>query len=72
MGQKKKEKRKKKQAFFKDRLSKTIDKPKELWESLKSLSMPNKAVTSNFNAIEENDYLICDTRSISKMFKNFF
>ena len=63
---------KKKQAFFKKRLSKTIDKPKALWESLKSLSMPNKTVISNFNAIEENDYLIYDTRSISKIFKNFF
>ena len=58
---------KKKQAFFKKRLSKTIDKPKALWESLKSLSMPNKTVISNFNAIEENDYLIYDTRSISKI-----
>ena len=34
----------KKQAFFKEKLSKTIVKPKELWESIKSLGMPNKAV----------------------------
>ena len=34
--------------------------------------MPNKAVVSNFNAIEENDTLTYDTRSISKIFKNLF
>ena len=62
----------KKQAFFEEKLSKTIGKPKELWESLKALGMPNKTVISNFNAIEENDTLTYDTRSISKIFKNFF
>ena len=34
--------------------------------------MPNKTVISNFNPIEENDTLTYDTRSISKIFKNFF
>ena len=48
-----------------------IGKPKELWESLKALGMPNKTVISNFNAIEENDTLNFDTRSISKILKNF-
>ena len=62
----------KKQAFFKEKLSETIGKPKELWESLKSLGMPNKTVISNFEAIEQDNTLTRDTRSISKMFKNFF
>ena len=62
----------KKQAFFEDRLSETIGKPKELWESLKALGMPSKTVISNFNAIAENDTLTYDTRSISKIFKDFF
>ena len=62
----------KKQAFFEGKLSETIGQPKQLWESLKSLGMPNKTVISNFNAIEENDTLTYGTRSISKMFKNFF
>ena len=62
----------KKQAFFEEKLSETIGKPKELWESLKSLGMPKRTVISNFNAIEENDTLTYDTRSISKIFKNFF
>ena len=48
-----------------------IGKPKELWESLKSLGMSNKMVISNFNAIDENYTLTYDTRSISKTFKAF-
>ena len=62
----------KNQAFFKEKLSETTGKPKELSESLKSLGMPNKTVISNFEAIEQDNTLTRDTRSISKMFKNFF
>ena len=62
----------KKQKFFEEKLSETIGKPKELWESLKSLGMPKRTVISNFNAIEENATLTYDTCSISKNFKNFF
>ena len=63
---------KKKKAFYEQKLSETIGKPKELWESLKSLGMPNETVISNLNAIEENDTLTYDTRLISKIFKNLF
>ena len=59
--------RQKKQAFFKKKPSEKIGKPKELWESLKSLGMPNKIVISNFNAVEEGNTLTHDTRSISKI-----
>ena len=62
----------KKQAFFEEKLSEMIGKPNELWQSLKALGMPNKTVISNFNAIEENDTLTYDTRSISKILKYFF
>ena len=57
----------KNQAFFKEKLSETTGKPKELWESLKSLGMPNKTVISNFKAIEQDNTLTHDTRSISKI-----
>ena len=63
---------KKKKKFFKEKLSEAIGKPKELWESLKSLGLPNKTVISNFNAIEQDNTLTHDTRSISKVFKNLF
>ena len=54
------------------KLSETIGKPKELWESLKSLGMPNKTVISNFNAIEQGNTLTHGTHSISKIFQNLF
>ena len=34
--------------------------------------MPNKTLISNFNAMEDNDTLTYDARSISTVFKNFF
>ena len=34
--------------------------------------MPNKKLISNFSAMEDNDTLTYDTRSISKVFKNLF
>ena len=61
----------KKKEFYEQKLSETIGKPKELWESLKSLDMANKMVISSFSAIEENDVLTYDTRSISEIFKYF-
>ena len=64
--------RQKKQAFSEEKLSEVMGKPKELWESLKALGMPNKTVISNFNTIEENDTLTYDAPSMSKIFKNFF
>ena len=61
----------KKQAFSEEKLSETIGKPKELWESHKFLGMLNKTITSNSNAIKRGNILTHDTRSISKTFKNF-
>ena len=50
----------KKQAFFDDKLSEYIGKPKELWETLKCLGMPKKTIISNFNAVENNNALTFD------------
>ena len=62
----------KKRAFFDDKLSENIGKPKELWETLKSLGMPQKTLISNFNAVESNNALTFDKKTIAKMFKDFF
>ena len=62
----------KKQAFVKEKVSENIGKPKELWEFLTYLGMPDKTLISNFSAMEDNDTLTYDARSISKFFKNFF
>ena len=49
-----------------------IGKPKEFWESLKSLGIPSKTVISNFNAIGENHTLTYDICLISTIFKKLF
>ena len=48
----------KKQAFFDEKLSESVDKPKELWNTLKYLGMPKS--------------LTYDIKTISKVFKDFF
>ena len=42
----------KKQAFFDEKLSESVGKPKELWNTLKSLAMHKRTIVSNFNAID--------------------
>ena len=61
----------KKQALFK-KLSESVGKSKELWNTLKSLGMPNRMVVSNFNAIDDNKSLTYDIKTMSKVFKDFF
>ena len=39
--------RKKKREFYKTNLRQKINKPKELWETLKSMGLPSKAVTAS-------------------------
>ena len=60
-----------KRAFFDDKLSACIGKPKELWETLKFLAMPKKTLISNFNAVESNNALTFDKKTIAKIFKDF-
>ena len=61
----------KKQAFFDEKLSESVGKPKELWDTLKYLGMPKKTVVSNFNAIDNNKSLTCDIKTMSKFFHRF-
>ena len=62
----------KKRAFFDDKLSEYIGKPKELWETLKSLGTVKKPLISNFNAIESNNTLTFDKKAVAKTFEDFF
>ena len=61
----------KKQAFFDEKLSESFGKPKELWNTLKSLGMPKKTVVSNVNAVDDNKSLTYDIKTMSKVFKDF-
>ena len=60
------------QAFFDEKLSESLGKPKELWNTMKSLGIPKKTVVSNFNAIDDNKSLTYDIKTMSKVFKDFF
>ena len=62
----------KKQPFFDEKLSESVGKPKELWNTLKSLGMLKKTVVSNFNANDNNKSLTYDIKTMSKVFKDFF
>ena len=62
----------KKQAFVDGKTSESVGKPKELWNTLKSLGMPKKTVVSNFNAIDNDKSLTYDIKTMSKVFKDFF
>ena len=62
----------KKQAFFDEKLSESVGKPKELRNTLRSLGMSKKTLISNFNAIDNNKSLTYDIKTMSKVFKDFF
>ena len=55
----------KKQAFFDEKLSEIVGKPKE------SLGMPKKTIVSNFNVIDNNMSLTSDIKTFQKSFQRF-
>ena len=56
--------------FLDDKLSECIGKPKELWEALKSLSIPKKILFSDFSAVESNNTPTFDKKTIPKIFRD--
>ena len=65
--------RKKKREFYKTNLKQKINKPKELWKTLKSMSLlPSKALTaSNICLTDKNEIIFNATKNCS-IFKNYF
>ena len=64
--------RKKKREFYETNLRLKINKPKELWKTLKSMDLPSKAVTaSNICLKDKNQIVFNDIRNCS-IFKNYF
>lgn len=62
----------KERQFFDDKLSEYIENPKEIWQTLKSFDMPKKILISNFSAVESNNKLTFDKKTIPKIFQDFF
>ena len=64
--------KKKKRNFYEINLKQKINKPKELWKTLKSMGLPSKAVSpSNICLKDRNEIVFNDTKNCS-IFKSFF
>ena len=59
---------KKKKELFENKLKECIGKPKDLWKTIKSLGLSNKAGGCIAGALAENQILKHDTKSILKTF----
>ena len=62
----------KKQAFFDEKRSEGVCKPKVLWDTLKPYGIPKKTVVSMCNAIDDNKSLPYDIKTVSNVFEDFF
>ena len=64
--------REKKRKFYETNLRQKINKPKELWKTLRSMGLPSKAVTaSNICLKDENQIVFNDIKNCS-IFKSYF
>ena len=62
----------KKREFYETNLRQNINKPKELWKTLKSMSLPFKVVTAlNICLKNKNQIVFNDIKNCS-IFKNYF
>ena len=57
---------------MKKKLTENIDKPKELWKSLKALGLPNKVSIATINAHKDDEVVKHHPKSVSKVFQTFF
>ena len=53
-------------------LKRNIDKPKELWKTLKALGLPNKVSMATRNAVKEDNVVKYESKSISEVFQTIF
>ena len=49
-----------------------LENQKKLWETSKSLDMLKKTLVLNFNAVESNNALTLNKKTIASIFKYFF
>ena len=62
----------KKKNFVIGKLNDNIGKPKELWESLKSLGLPSKGSSSATICLEKDGILSFDPKTHAEIFKDFY
>ena len=64
--------RKEKREFYETNLRQKINKPKELWKTLKSMGVPSKAVTASNICLKEKDKIVFNASKNCSIFKNYF
>ena len=62
--------RKKKKAYFEEKLKANTANPKKLWETLKELGLQNNRSPSSNICLKKKDGLTFDPFAISEFFKN--
>ena len=62
---------KKKRAFFENKLTKSIDKAKDLWKALGSLGLPSKTSSCEVNASKIKNAVEHDFNSVFEGFRNY-
>ena len=61
-----------KKTFFESRLSDSFGKPKELWQELKSLDLPNKTSVISTNNLKGNIAMSLKKNSTVAVFINYY
>ena len=64
--------RKNKRELYETNLRQKINKPKELWKTLKSLGLPSKAVTASRICLKDKKELVFNATQNCSIFKNYF
>ena len=64
--------KKRKKAYFEEKLKENTKIPKKLWKTLKQLGLPDKRSPSTNIWLEAKNGLTFDQYTISKVFKKFF
>ena len=63
----------KKKQFYKEKLKENIDKPKDLWKTLKSLGLPSKKGSNISNiCLKKDDKINFDEKTNANTFKEFY
>ena len=65
------EEQSKKKQYFEEKLSENIAKPKELWQTLKSLGLPNKKNSPSNICLKYKNGLSFESLSIAEAFKRY-
>ena len=64
--------RKKKKAYFEEKIKENMVNPKKLWKTLKELCLPEKRLPCTDICLKVEEDLKCDSFTISELFKKLY